>query len=246
MGLAETTEGTLPGRGVDPTECALYGVSGTNEHHCRAGCRRDHDNQCGRRRPRPSLPRPLRPSRTAWKVRSAQRVADQLADSGLTVTAGCAACRRRSPATIGTGDPSGAVRRIRRPYPDSVMHYGHNLISAITVGAACALAPLVDDLGITLRPGHARRRRGAADRDARARWIRQPARRRDDPPRSRRRRQGPTVCRLHSHISTSASPPTQPPTPTGASTPPTRSPGAGRHRAAAPAITVVGARPPDC
>ena len=88
---------------------------------------------------------------TAWEeVRSAQRVADQLAGSGLTVTTEYCGLPTAFSATIGTGDLHLGLCAEYDALPGLGHACGHNLISAITVGAACALAPLVDDLGITL------------------------------------------------------------------------------------------------
>ncbi|MGV9711829.1 M20 family metallopeptidase [Gordonia sp. NPDC003424] len=87
----------------------------------------------------------------AWEeVRSARRVAGQLADNGFTVTEAFCDLDTAFVARIGDGDLHIALCAEYDALPGLGHACGHNLISAITVGAATALAPLVDDLGLTL------------------------------------------------------------------------------------------------
>ncbi|MFW0792330.1 M20 family metallopeptidase [Gordonia sp. CPCC 205515] len=87
----------------------------------------------------------------AWEeARSARRVAEQLADNGFTVTEKFGGLDTAFAARIGDGDLHLALCAEYDALPGLGHACGHNLISAITVGAATALAPLVDDLGLTL------------------------------------------------------------------------------------------------
>ena len=87
----------------------------------------------------------------AWEeVRSAQRVADELSDNGFDVTAKYCGLDTAFAARIGSGDLHIALCAEYDALPGLGHACGHNLISAITVGAALALAPVVDDLGVTL------------------------------------------------------------------------------------------------
>jgi len=87
----------------------------------------------------------------AWEeVRSAQRVADELSDNGFDVTAKYCGLNTAFAARIGSGDLYIALCAEYDALPGLGHACGHNLISAITVGAALALAPVVDDLGVTL------------------------------------------------------------------------------------------------
>ena len=88
---------------------------------------------------------------TAWEeVRSARRVAGQLSDNGFDVTDRYCGLDTAFAARIGCGDLHVALCAEYDALPGLGHACGHNLISAITVGAALALAPVVDDLGLTL------------------------------------------------------------------------------------------------
>ncbi|UGT43539.1 M20 family metallopeptidase [Nocardia yamanashiensis] len=87
----------------------------------------------------------------AWEeVRSARRVAEQLADNGFEVTERYCDLDTAFAARIGSGDLHVAVCAEYDALPGLGHACGHNLISAISVGAALALAPVVDDLGLTV------------------------------------------------------------------------------------------------
>jgi len=87
----------------------------------------------------------------AWEeVRSARRVAGQLSEHGFDVTDRYCGLDTAFAARVGTGDLHIALCAEYDALPGLGHACGHNLISAITVGAATALAPLVDDLGLTL------------------------------------------------------------------------------------------------
>ena len=83
-------------------------------------------------------------------MRSAQRVAGQLSDNGFHVTQRYCDIDTAFAAQIGSGDLHIALCAEYDALPGLGHACGHNLISAITVGAALALAPVVDDLGLTL------------------------------------------------------------------------------------------------
>lgn len=87
----------------------------------------------------------------AWEeVRSSERVAAQLSDNGFEVTPGYCGLETAFAASVGGGDLHVALCAEYDALPGLGHACGHNLISAITVGAALALAPHVDDLGVTL------------------------------------------------------------------------------------------------
>jgi amidohydrolase len=87
----------------------------------------------------------------AWEeVRSATRVAGELSDNGFAVTEKYCGLDTAFAARIGSGDLHIALCAEYDALPGLGHACGHNLISAITVGAALALAPVVDDLGLTL------------------------------------------------------------------------------------------------
>ena len=87
----------------------------------------------------------------AWEeVRSARRVAEQLSDNGFDVAERYCGLDTAFAARIGTGDLHIALCAEYDALPGLGHACGHNLISAITVGAALALAPVIDDLGVTL------------------------------------------------------------------------------------------------
>jgi amidohydrolase len=88
---------------------------------------------------------------TAWEeIRSARRVAGHLSDNGFDITERYCDLETAFAARIGTGDLHIALCAEYDALPGLGHACGHNLISAITVGAALALAPVVDDLGLTL------------------------------------------------------------------------------------------------
>ena len=129
-------------------------------------------------------------------------------------------------ARIGSGDLHIALCAEYDALPGLGHACGHNLISAITVGAALALAPVVDDLGLTLTVIGTPAEEGGGgkiellERDG---FDGQHAAAMVHPgPVDVARAQPYAVS--HSHIDYTASRHTPPPTPTGASTPPTRSP----------------------
>lgn len=87
----------------------------------------------------------------AWEeVRSARRVADQLSGYGFEITDRYCDLDTAFAARFGSGDLHIALCAEYDALPGLGHACGHNIISAITVGAARALAPLVDELGITL------------------------------------------------------------------------------------------------
>ncbi|MBJ7401055.1 M20 family metallopeptidase [Mycolicibacterium sp.] len=87
----------------------------------------------------------------AWEeVRSARRVADELSDNGFDITEKYCGLDTAFAARIGSGDLHIALCAEYDALPGLGHACGHNLISAISVGAALALAPVVDDLGVTL------------------------------------------------------------------------------------------------
>jgi amidohydrolase len=87
----------------------------------------------------------------AWQeVRSARRVAGTLSDNGFGVTERYCDLDTAFAAQIGSGDLHIALCAEYDALPGLGHACGHNLISAITVGAALALADVVDDLGLTL------------------------------------------------------------------------------------------------
>ena len=88
---------------------------------------------------------------TAWEeVRSARRVAGPLSDNGFDVTEQYCGLDTAFAAQLGSGDLHIALCAEYDALPGLGHACGHNLISAITAGAALTLAPVVDDLGVTL------------------------------------------------------------------------------------------------
>ena len=86
-----------------------------------------------------------------WEeVRSAAQVAGELSDHGFAITEDFCGLETAFTAHIGSGDLHIALCAEYDALPGLGHACGHNLISAITVGAALALAPVVDDLGLTL------------------------------------------------------------------------------------------------
>ncbi len=87
----------------------------------------------------------------AWEeVRSCARVAGDLADAGFTVRENFVDLPTAFLARRGTGPLHLAVCAEYDALPGMGHACGHNVIAAMSVGAALALAPHVDDLGITL------------------------------------------------------------------------------------------------
>jgi len=83
--------------------------------------------------------------------RSSARVAEALSAAGFDVTHGLAGMDTAVDARIGTGDLTVAICAEYDALPAVGHACGHNVIAAAAVGAGLALAPLVDELGITLR-----------------------------------------------------------------------------------------------
>ncbi|TGD86060.1 M20 family peptidase [Mycolicibacterium sp. CH28] len=87
----------------------------------------------------------------AWEeVRSCARVAGELADAGFAVEEEFVGLPTAFLARCGTGPLHLAVCAEYDALPGMGHACGHNVISAISTGAAVALAPYVDELGITL------------------------------------------------------------------------------------------------
>lgn len=87
----------------------------------------------------------------AWEeVRSCARVAADLADAGFAVEDNYAGLATAFAARRGSGPLHLAVCAEYDALPGLGHACGHNVIAAISTGAAMALAPYVDDLGITL------------------------------------------------------------------------------------------------
>ncbi|MEZ0357058.1 M20 family metallopeptidase [Mycobacterium sp. SA01] len=87
----------------------------------------------------------------AWEeVRSCARVAGDLADSGFAVEENFTGLPTAFLARRGTGPLHLALCAEYDALPGMGHACGHNVIAAISTGAAVALAPYVDDLGITL------------------------------------------------------------------------------------------------
>ncbi|WP_028473760.1 M20 family metallopeptidase [Nocardioides alkalitolerans] len=88
---------------------------------------------------------------TAWEEhRAAAWVAAPLADSGFTVTPGYLGLDTAFHARIGSGPFRVGLCAEYDALPGLGHACGHNLIAAITVGAARALAPLADSAGLTV------------------------------------------------------------------------------------------------
>jgi amidohydrolase len=87
----------------------------------------------------------------AWEeVRSCARVAGDLADAGFAIEENYAGLQTAFAARRGSGPLHLAVCAEYDALPGLGHACGHNVIAAISTGAALALAPYVDDLGITL------------------------------------------------------------------------------------------------
>lgn len=88
---------------------------------------------------------------TAWQEhRSARWVAESLAEAGFTITPGYLGFETAFLATFGNGPFRLGLCAEYDALPGLGHACGHNLIAAITVGAARALAPLADTAGLTI------------------------------------------------------------------------------------------------
>jgi amidohydrolase len=85
------------------------------------------------------------------EVHSARAAADLLAEGGFEVEHGTGGLPTAFTATAGSGDLTVALCVEYDALPDIGHACGHNLIAGASVGAALALRPLVDELGITLK-----------------------------------------------------------------------------------------------
>lgn len=78
-------------------------------------------------------------------------VAEALNDAGFAVRHGCYGLPTAVEATIGSGPTHIAVCAEYDALPDIGHACGHNVIAAAAVGAGIGLAPLADELGLTVR-----------------------------------------------------------------------------------------------
>lgn len=85
------------------------------------------------------------------EVRAAGRVCELLEEGGFAVERGTGGLPTAFTGTLGSGDLVAAVCVEYDCLPDVGHACGHNLIAGSSVLAALALAPVVDELGITLR-----------------------------------------------------------------------------------------------
>jgi amidohydrolase len=83
--------------------------------------------------------------------RAAQWLCEILLDGGLEVTAGVGGLPTAFDARAGSGDLHIAICAEYDCLPEIGHACGHNVIAAAAAGAGIALAPLADDLGITVR-----------------------------------------------------------------------------------------------
>lgn len=83
--------------------------------------------------------------------RSSERVASVLADAGLDVEHGVAGLDTAFVASIGSGPLTIAVCAEYDALPGIGHACGHNVIAAAAAGAGIALAPLADELGLTVK-----------------------------------------------------------------------------------------------
>ncbi|MFJ9083986.1 M20 family metallopeptidase [Streptomyces sp. NPDC102384] len=82
---------------------------------------------------------------------ASQWVADALSDAGFEVRHGYCGLPTAVEATIGTGPTHIAICAEYDALPDIGHACGHNIIAAAAVGAGIGLAPLADELGLTVR-----------------------------------------------------------------------------------------------
>lgn len=88
---------------------------------------------------------------TAWQeVDSARIVADALREGGYTITPGYLGLDTALHATIGSGRTRIGLCAEYDALPGLGHACGHNLIAAMSVGAALALGPVADELGLTV------------------------------------------------------------------------------------------------
>lgn len=85
------------------------------------------------------------------EVRSSTLVADALDNAGFSVDSGVCGLPTAFVATAGSGPLTIGICAEYDALPGIGHACGHNVIAAAAVGAGLALAPLVDDLGITLK-----------------------------------------------------------------------------------------------
>ncbi|WP_419992976.1 M20 family metallopeptidase [Streptomyces boninensis] len=83
--------------------------------------------------------------------RASRWVADALGAAGFGVRHGCYGLPTAVEATIGSGPTHIAICAEYDALPDVGHACGHNVIAAAAVGAGIALAPLADELGLTVR-----------------------------------------------------------------------------------------------
>ena len=83
--------------------------------------------------------------------RSSARLVERLDAAGLTVETGVADLPTAFVATVGSGPLTVAICAEYDALPGIGHACGHNVIAASAVGAGLALAPLADDLGITVK-----------------------------------------------------------------------------------------------
>jgi amidohydrolase len=91
------------------------------------------------------------PETSFEEFRSSALAAEALADGGFTVTGGVADMPTAFSAEVGTGPLVLAVCAEYDALPEVGHACGHNIIAASAVGAGLALAPLADELGLTVR-----------------------------------------------------------------------------------------------
>ncbi|WP_207785809.1 amidohydrolase [Ancrocorticia populi] len=88
----------------------------------------------------------------SWEeFRAMERIASFLRNRGFDVTTGVYGCETSFEAVIGSGDLTVTLCSEYDALPAIGHGCGHNVIATIGVGAAIALAPLVEDAGITLK-----------------------------------------------------------------------------------------------
>jgi amidohydrolase len=83
--------------------------------------------------------------------RSSARLVERLAAAGMTLEAGVAGLETAFVATAGSGPLTVAICAEYDALPGIGHACGHNVIAAAAVGAGLALAPLADDLGLTVK-----------------------------------------------------------------------------------------------
>src|SRR6266550_4507463 len=85
------------------------------------------------------------------EVRSSQWTAGVLADAGLSVDMGICDLPTAFSCSIGSGSLTIAICAEYDALPGIGHACGHNFIASAAVGAGLALAPVADDLGITVK-----------------------------------------------------------------------------------------------